>query len=376
MLGRSINVAALRAIFAGGGTGGHLFPAIAIADEIKKQQPDAEILFIGTKNKLEARVVPQKGYKFSTIWISGFRRSIAFDNLFFPLKVVVSLMQAYSIIHKFKPQVVVGTGGYVSGPVLYAATLLKIPTLIQEQNSYPGVTTRMLTAKVNEVHLTFEGSKKYLRQDDNVYVSGNPTRSDLENVSRAEALAYFGFNASEQKKTVLIFGGSLGAHSLNCAVMSSLDGLLKNNLRVIWQTGKEDFVDAQSQCKKYPDANIWLNTFIERMDCAYAASDLVICRAGATTIAELVRLGKPSILVPYPHAAANHQVENARSVADVGAAEILYDNEVSGKLLEATLTLFRTNRLQQMSSQAKTLGKPNAAKNIAARVIHLAHGHA
>lgn len=369
-------MAPLRAIFAGGGTGGHLFPAIAIADEIKKQHPSAEVLFIGAKDKIEARVIPRKGYEFRSIWISGFRRSISVDNVLFPLKVVVSLMQAYSIIHKFQPQVVVGTGGYVSGPVLYAATLLKIPTLIQEQNSYPGITTRMLARKVNEVHITFEGSKKYLKRDDNVYVSGNPTRNDLENASRVDALAYFGFKANEQKKTVLIFGGSLGAHSINSAVRGSLDGLLNNNLRVIWQTGKEECDEAESLCKKYSGANVWVNAFIERMDYAYAASDLVICRAGATTIAELVRLGKPSILVPYPHAAANHQVENARSVVDVGAAEILYDHEVSEKLLETALALLGTSRLQQMSSQAKTLGRPGAAKDIAARVIHLAHGHA
>ena len=369
-------MAPLRAIFAGGGTGGHLFPAIAIADEVRKQQSDANILFVGTKDKLEARVVPQKGYEFRSIWISGFRRSFTLNNFLFPCKVMVSIMQALSILKKFQPQVVIGTGGYVSGPVLYAATLLKIPTLIQEQNSYPGITTRMLASRVNEVHLTFAASKKFLRRNDNVFVSGNPTRNDLETAPRSEALSYFGFNAGEQRKTVLIFGGSLGAHSMNIAVMNSLDQLINNNLRVIWQTGKEDIAQAELSEKKYSAGNIWAGAFIERMDYAYAASDLVICRAGATTIAELVRLGKPAILVPYPHAAANHQVENARSLVDAGAAELINDDEVSEKLLQTTLTLLEEKRLQQMSIQSKTLGKPEAAKSVADRVVQLGYSRA
>jgi UDP-N-acetylglucosamine--N-acetylmuramyl-(pentapeptide) pyrophosphoryl-undecaprenol N-acetylglucosamine transferase len=365
-------VAALRAIFAGGGTGGHLFPAIAIADELKMLQTDAAMLFVGTKGKIEARVVPQQGYEFRTIWISGFHRSFRIGNLLFPLKVIVSTMQAISIIKKFRPEVVIGTGGYVSGPALYAATLLKVPTLIQEQNSYPGVTTRLLAKRVNEVHLTFEQSRKYLQRKDNIFVTGNPTRHDLDNVNITDAIEYFGFDSKTANKTILIFGGSLGAHTINLAVMKNIEQLLKHNFSIIWQTGKEDAEEAQNIFSKYPSTQVWINSFINRMDYAYAISDLVVCRAGATTIAELTRLGKPAILVPYPSAAANHQVENAASLVECGAAELLYDNEVSEKLSATIMSLVHENRLKQMSEQSKNLGKPNAAREIALRVINLA----
>ena len=362
----------LRVIFAGGGTGGHLFPAIAIAEEIKKQVPDATILFIGTKDKIEARVVPQKGFQFETIWISGFQRGLRIKNFIFPLKVVISLMQAYSIIKYFQPDVVIGTGGYVSGPVLRAAILARIPTLIHEQNSYPGVTTRLLAPKVNEVHLTFESSKRYFHDFKNIYVTGNPTREDLESAAREEALAYFGFEASEHKAIVLIFGGSLGAHSINEAVENCLDKLINNNVRLIWQTGKEDYEHVIVAAKKLSPKMVWVSPFIDRMDYAYCASDLVVCRAGATTIAEITRLGKPAILVPYPHAAANHQFENAKSLVDAGAAEMLNDSEINDKLFTTILNTLTPERLSYMGEQSKKLGKPDASKILAQRIINLA----
>lgn len=362
----------LRVIFAGGGTGGHLFPAIAIADEIKKLESHADILFIGTKDKLEAKVVPQKGYTFRSIWISGFHRRLRIGNLLFPLKAIVSFMQAYSIIKNYKPSVVVGTGGYVSGPVLRAASLLKIPTLIQEQNSYPGMTTRLLAKRADEVHLTFESSRKYFTESKNIFITGNPTRDNLENVNRAAAFKYFSFNETERKKTILVFGGSLGAKSINRAVEIHLDRLLQKDIRLIWQTGKVDYQIIKDFTQRYENKQVWVNAFIDRMDYAYAVSDLVVCRAGATTIAELTRLGKPAILIPYPHAAANHQVENAKSLAESGAAEIVYDYEASEKLLSVILSFLENHRLKEMSEQSRKLGKPNAAFEIAQRVIHLA----
>ena len=362
----------VRAIFAGGGTGGHLFPAIAIADELKKNEPNVEILFIGTSDKIEARVVPQKGYLFRSIWISGFHRRLRISNLLFPLKVIVSFMQSVSIIKAFKPDVVVGTGGYVSGPVLRAAIFAKVPTLIQEQNSYPGVTTRMLAKKSNEVHLTFESSKKYFKQTNNTFITGNPTRNDLDNVNREEAIRYFGFEPSEQKKTLLVFGGSLGAHTINTAIQKNLNNIYQKNIRLIWQTGSEDFESTKKMCAAYPQNAVWTNAFIDRMDYAYAASDLVVCRAGATTIAELTRLGKAAILVPYPFAAANHQVENAKSMAEYGAAEIVYDHEVQDRLEPELNLLMDDERLQRMSKKSKMFGKPDAAREIARRVIQLA----
>jgi UDP-N-acetylglucosamine--N-acetylmuramyl-(pentapeptide) pyrophosphoryl-undecaprenol N-acetylglucosamine transferase len=369
---RCTDVPGPRVIFAGGGTGGHLFPAIAIADELRTLDPAAEILFIGTKHKIEARVVPQWGYEFRTIWIGGLHRSLRISNLLFPVKVVVSFVQAISIMRHFKPDVVVGTGGYVSGPVLRAAAMRKIPTLIQEQNSYPGVTTRMLAKKANEVHLTFEKSKQYFHCTDNVFVSGNPTRNDLEQADRAEALRYFSFDPSERMKTVLAFGGSLGAHTINQAVERHLGELMKRDLRLVWQTGTEDFPAACEASRAFPGNRIWVNAFIDRMDYAYAASDLVVCRAGATTIAELTRLGKPAMLVPYPHAAGNHQVENAKSLAQAGAAELVLDDQLPERFLPVVVAVLDDARLRQMSKQSKKLGMPNAAHQIAQRIIHLA----
>ena len=361
-----------RFIFAGGGTGGHLFPAIAIAEELKKLDPRAEILFVGTKDKIEAQVVPNKGYAFRPIWISGFRRGVSIDNILFPLKAGVALMQAKSIITEFKPSVVVGTGGYVSGPVVFAATLFKLPTIIQEQNSYPGFTTRLLARRVSEVHITFEVTKQYLGRTESVYLSGNPTRSDLENVDITKAFNYFGFNQNDDRRTVLIFGGSLGATTINEAVDKNLDDIIKNKIRLIWQTGKANYAHSVQLSKKYPKTAIWVQPFIDRMDYAYAVSNLVVCRSGATTIAELTRLGKPAILVPYPHATANHQTDNAKALTDFGAAVMLNDNEVSDKLLHTVLSLFEDSRLKEMSERSKQLGKPDAGKIIAERVLLLA----
>jgi len=364
-------VSCLRIIFAGGGTGGHLYPAIAIADEVKRLQPDAEILFIGTEGKIESRIVPQRGYIFRKIWISGFYRNMRLNNVLFPLKVIISLMQSISIIKKFKPDVVVGTGGYVSGPVLRAAVMLNVPTLIQEQNSYPGVTTRMLAKKVNEVHLTFESSAKYFKGIDHVFISGNPTRSSLENVDLSEAYKYFGFDESDMLKTVLVFGGSLGAHTINCAIVKCIASLIENGFRVIWQTGENDLELAKEVSKGIPLNLLWISSFIERMDFAYRVSDLVICRAGATTLTELNALGKPAILIPYPHATANHQVENAKTLEEAGAAEIVYNDEAEEKLFSIIIKLSETSRLKEMSRHSKELGKPKAASEIAQRIIKL-----
>ncbi len=361
----------LRVIFSGGGTGGHLFPAIAIADEVRKVEPDADILFVGTQDKIEARVVPTKGFSFATIWISGFRRSIRLSNILFPLKLIVAMIQARSIIKHFRPDVVVGTGGYVSGPVLRAAVQARVPTLIQEQNSYPGVTTRLLAKKVNEVHVTFEASKKFLSGARQLFVSGNPTRGDLQGAARDEAMRYFKFDERSTDKTLLIFGGSLGAHTINEAVVEHLDEFMNRKIRLIWQTGKEDFALVRQRADNYRGSSCWIGAFIDRMDLAYAASDLVVCRAGATTIAEITRLGKPAILVPYPFAAANHQVENARAIAAQGAAVIIDDQRAKSDLLAKVETLLQSSNLQEMSHRSKALGMPDAARNIAQRVVAL-----
>ncbi len=365
-------MANLRFIIAGGGTGGHLFPALAIVDELKRTEPNAEILFIGTKDKLEERVVPQRGYEFRSIWISGFHRRRLLKNILFPVKLLVSIMQARSIIKQIKPSVIIGTGGYVSGPVLYAATMMHIPAVIHEQNSYPGITTRLLGTRVNEVYLTFSESRKHLKQTNNVIVTGNPTRSSLERVNRVEAHSYFGFDQQEKKRTVLIFGGSLGAHTINQAVLKNLNVLMQSNVRVIWQTGQDDYEEMKKASSRYSSSAIWVNTFIDRMEFAYAVSDLVVCRAGATTIAELTRLGKPAILIPYPHAAANHQLHNATMLAEAGAAALLRDEEVTEKLAKTVMDLFNNEAaLRRMGDACKKLGKPNAAREIVERILAL-----
>jgi UDP-N-acetylglucosamine--N-acetylmuramyl-(pentapeptide) pyrophosphoryl-undecaprenol N-acetylglucosamine transferase len=355
---------------AGGGTGGHLFPALAIADELKRRVPTAEITFIGTKDKIEARVVPQRGYNFAPIWISGFRRTVALGNVLFPLKVVTAFVQSFFLMKKLKPDVVVGTGGYVCGPPLSVATVLGIPTLIQEQNSFPGVTTRRLASRVNEVHLTFESSKKYLKRLDNVRVSGNPTSAKLGTVAREVGARFFSLNPL--RSTMLVVGGSLGATSINREIERILPKLLVLNMQLIWQTGAQDFERVSLMLRPEAKQSVVVTKFIEQMECAYAAADFAVCRAGATTVAELARVGMPAILVPYPHAAADHQTENARAMVEAGAALMIKDDEQEEKLLDAIRDLRAdTTRLKHMAENAKGLGKPDAAATLADAVLRL-----
>jgi UDP-N-acetylglucosamine--N-acetylmuramyl-(pentapeptide) pyrophosphoryl-undecaprenol N-acetylglucosamine transferase len=285
--------------------------------------------------------------------------------------VIVAMMQAFNILRSFRPDVVVGTGGYVSGPMLYAATLKKVPTLIQEQNSFPGETTRFLAKRVSEVHITFEESRPRLPRRDHVFLSGNPTRAALDQADQAEALAYFGFPAHAAGKVLLVFGGSLGAATINHAVERHIDALVGAGLRVIWQTGTPDAEAAAKFRLRYGDDRLWTGAFIDRMDLAYAASTMVLCRAGATTIAELTRLGKPAILVPYPYAAADHQTANARSLVEAGAAAMLDDRLVGDRLADTVLALLHGD-LGAMASRCRALGRPDAARVLAEHVAALA----
>ncbi|MBI3006206.1 MAG: undecaprenyldiphospho-muramoylpentapeptide beta-N-acetylglucosaminyltransferase [Ignavibacteriales bacterium] len=355
-------------LFAGGGTGGHLFPALAIAEEIKTLRPDAEILFVGTKDKIESRVVPQKGYAFTTIWISGFHRSFTLDNLAFPVKVMVSYAQSMSLMKKFQPDVVVGTGGYVCGPVLSVAANRGIPAIMHESNSYPGITTRLVAHRATKVFTAFEATSRWLKRKDNIELVGTPVRNSLRKASRKRSAEFFGLRVS--KKTVLIFGGSLGATSINSAVRKMLPAASRSKIQIIWQTGEKEFATLQHVAGKKD--GFWIGPFIDRMDYAYGAADLVVCRAGATTIAELTALGKPSILVPYPHAAADHQTQNARTLMEAGAAKIVPDHEIGTKLHEAMIGLLSNARtLKRMSAASKKLGHPNAGEVIAKKVLTL-----
>jgi UDP-N-acetylglucosamine--N-acetylmuramyl-(pentapeptide) pyrophosphoryl-undecaprenol N-acetylglucosamine transferase len=356
-------------LFAGGGTGGHLFPALAIADEIVRTAPGSRCVFVGTKKKIEARIVPAKGYEFLTIWISGFHRRLTLDNALFPVKVAVSLVQSARILRRVKPDVVVGTGGYVCGPILYAASVMGIPVVIHESNSYPGVTTRMLARRAAEVMITFEETKKWLPAGVKALVMGNPTRAELDAAGRAESSASYGFDPS--MKTLLVFGGSLGAASINealeaCAKQLTADG----GLQIIWQTGSYPGSERFKACES---KQVRVMEFIDAMSRAYAASDLVVCRSGATTLAELTRLGKPAILVPYPRAAANHQELNARALVDSGAAQMIADGELNATLAPAVRALMLNDAERAlMSRKSKALGRPAAGEEIARRIRALA----
>jgi UDP-N-acetylglucosamine--N-acetylmuramyl-(pentapeptide) pyrophosphoryl-undecaprenol N-acetylglucosamine transferase len=346
-----------------------VFPALAIADEVKDLQPDARQVFVGTKGKIEERVVPQRGYPLHTVWISGVRRAISPGNLLVPLKVLVSLMQSFFLIRRVRPDVVVGTGGYVCGPVLYAASLLRIPVVLHESNSYPGVTTRLLAHRATRVLVGFEATKRWLKRSDNVQFVGTPTRASLTDTSSEEGRAVFGLDAG--KKTILVFGGSLGASTLNNAVLRMLEDIRANNVQLIWQTGKTDHERVRTHLKgKNPG---WVGEFIENMGAAYAAADLVVCRAGALTIAELAAVGKPAVLVPYPHAAGDHQTLNAHSVVESGAATMLTDSDLNARLKDIVLGLLQDEaRLQTMAAASKRLGNPGAARLIAEIVLRLA----
>jgi UDP-N-acetylglucosamine--N-acetylmuramyl-(pentapeptide) pyrophosphoryl-undecaprenol N-acetylglucosamine transferase len=360
-------------VFAGGGTGGHLYPAIAIADELKGKRPGAEITFVGTAGRIEERVIPATGYHFTTIWISGFRRRLGWPLLLFPLKVVVSVVQSILLLRRLRPQVVVGTGGYVSGPPVFAAWLLGIPSLLQEQNSYPGVTTRLLARRAREVHLTFEASRRFLNRSDNVYVSGNPVRAAVGSVRRPEAARFFGLDPSVT--TVLVFGGSLGASAINEALRRNLAELVARRLQVIWQTGPAD-ADPVLRAVRNEGAEGAIRVFpyVERMEYAYAASDLAVCRAGATTVAELAQAGLPAVLIPYPHAAADHQTENARAMEAAGAALLCPDAEAGERLLPLLAELLENPpRLHAMAGKARAMARPDAASLLADAVLRLAN---
>jgi UDP-N-acetylglucosamine--N-acetylmuramyl-(pentapeptide) pyrophosphoryl-undecaprenol N-acetylglucosamine transferase len=287
---------------------------------------------------------------------------------------LVSLVQSFILLKKARPNAVVGTGGYVCGPVVFVATLLGIPTLLQEQNSRPGVTTRMLASRVDEVHLSFEVSKRYLGRMKRSAVTGNPTRPAIGSISRTEGARHFGVD--EGGKTLLVFGGSLGASSINRALVHVLSDLCALDLQIVWQTGETDYERVRSAAERGPAstrARVRVFKFIDEMEYAYAAADLAVCRAGATTVAELTRAGVPSVLVPYPHAAAGHQSENARMMADAGASVVVLDGELRERLLGSITDLIGDSaQLATMAGKARALGRPNAAAELAHAVIHLA----
>jgi UDP-N-acetylglucosamine--N-acetylmuramyl-(pentapeptide) pyrophosphoryl-undecaprenol N-acetylglucosamine transferase len=350
-------------LFAGGGTGGHLFPAIAVAEKLRERVPQAEIMFIGTRNKIEGTVVPKMGFRFKSIWVKGFSRGSFVQNLMFPVKLLVSTIQSLFINIVYQPKLAIGSGGYVSGPAVYGAYISGAKVMLLEQNSYPGITTRILERYADEIHIAFEGSKKYLKNKSKIMLTGNPVRNSLNLSEKSQALLKF--NLSPGKKTLLVLGGSLGAKTIN----QSVEKLLVNkDIQIIWQTGRNYF----EQYKGYSSENIFISAFIDDMNAAYSACDLLISRAGATTIAEITSLGIPSVLIPSPNVAENHQYHNAKFLADSGAAVLLEDKDAAERLASVVENLIINNQeLLELKNKALKLGKPDAADIIADRAIKI-----
>jgi UDP-N-acetylglucosamine--N-acetylmuramyl-(pentapeptide) pyrophosphoryl-undecaprenol N-acetylglucosamine transferase len=362
---------AVRIMLAGGGTGGHLYPAVAIADAIRSIDKDAAVLFIGTKGKIEERVVPERGYDLALIWISGVRRSFSLATALVPLKIITSLMQSFMHIRRFKPDVVIGTGGYVSGPPVYVASLLGTPTVLQEQNSFPGVTTRLLAGRVKQVHVMFERTKKFLKRQDNILMSGNPVRTTIGSVTRTEAAVRLGLDPAKQ--TLLVTGGSQGAASMNAAVLDVMPALAEAGVQVLWLTGARDSEHINAAMKALPAAPAGvILPYLERMEDAFAVADLVVSRAGASTLAELACAGVPSILVPLPTAAGDHQTENARAMVEAEAAVLCTDATAAKELRTLVLELFHdASRRTRMGAAAKSIAKPDASMTIARAILSL-----
>jgi UDP-N-acetylglucosamine--N-acetylmuramyl-(pentapeptide) pyrophosphoryl-undecaprenol N-acetylglucosamine transferase len=354
----------IRLLIAAGGTGGHVYPGVAIAEEWRRRHPDSEVVFVGTGRGLEAKVIPQAGFPLRTIGVRGFPRRSPIGMVRAAWALLRSLVQASRLIRDVKPQLVVGTGGYVSGPVVFLARLAGIPVVIQEQNAVPGSTNRWLNLVADQVHISFIESRNYFRRRNNLKLSGNPIRRSLVQQDRDSAYSALGLDPS--RRTLFIFGGSRGARSINEAVAGALP-LLRGvrDLQVLWQTGHDDRAEMLERVKGVPFP-VRVVAYLDAIEKAYAVADLVICRAGAMTIAEITACGVPAILVPYPHATHDHQAHNARSLAERGAAEMIADKDLSPEELRQRIeTLFRDEpRRRALGRRARAFAKTDAAQRI------------
>ena len=360
-------------IISGGGTGGHVFPAISIADELRARLNNPDILFVGAKDRMEMEKVPEAGYPIIGLPVEGFRRSVSFSNIKVVMKLFASLKIAGKIIREFKPDVVVGVGGYASGPVLRSAARKGIPTLIQEQNSYAGLTNRLLGKRAGRICVAYEGMEKYFPKD-KIVLSGNPVRKSIRNFSsagsRKEARKEFGLD--EKGKIVLVIGGSLGAGSINRAVMAGMQRFKESGVKMIWQCGKYYFSEAEESLAGVPPGRVVLCQFIQRIDLAYQAADLIVARAGAITISELSHVGKPVILIPSPNVAEDHQTKNALAMVKEGAALYIPDNEAVSLMITTALDLLEDEKKQAgLSTRIQSLAIPDSAARIADEIISL-----
>jgi UDP-N-acetylglucosamine--N-acetylmuramyl-(pentapeptide) pyrophosphoryl-undecaprenol N-acetylglucosamine transferase len=363
---------AKRVIISGGGTGGHIFPAIAIANALKKIDSQTEILFVGAKGRMEMEKVPAAGYKIIGLDISGFQRSSLLKNIFLPVKVLKSVLKARSIIKDFKPDVAVGVGGYASGPLLYAASQMNIPYLIQEQNSYAGITNKWLGKNAKIICVAFQGMEKFFPEN-KILLTGNPIRKDAVDIENKRFEAAELLSLSPHKKTILVTGGSLGSATLNKSVLAAIDKIIDADVQLIWQTGNYYFQSITEQLKGKEHANIKVLEFLHRMDLAYAACDLVISRAGAGTIAELCVVKKPVILVPSPNVAEDHQTKNAMALVQKNAALMVTDALAELELIDQALLLLNNKeKCDELSMQIGKMELPHADEIIAKEVFKLA----
>lgn len=362
----------VRVIISGGGTGGHIFPAIAIANALKKLQADIEILFVGALGKMEMEKVPAAGYKIIGLNIAGINRSNMLKNLAFPFKLIGSLLQSLRIIKEFKPNVVVGVGGFASGPVMYAAGTKGIPTVIQEQNSYAGITNKILGKQAKKICVAYDNMDKFFPAN-NITRTGNPVRQDILDLNNKREQGMKTFNLEPTKQTLLVIGGSLGARSINLAVKASLEKFKEADVQVVWQTGKLFIEEAQKAVAEANAANVFVSDFIYTMDEAYAVADVVISRAGASSISELCIVGKPAILIPFPFAAEDHQTKNAMALVENDAAILVADSEAKDKACTEALRLLKNKAEQEkLSTNIKKLALPNADEDIAKEILKLA----
>lgn len=360
-----------RIIISGGGTGGHIFPAIAIANAIRAIRPGSEILFVGANGKMEMEKVPAAGYPIEGLNITGLQRSLKLSNLVFPFRVIASLIKAGKIINRFKPQVAVGVGGYASGPLLYVATGKNIPGVIQEQNSYPGITNKLLAKRVKKICVGYDRMERFFPKE-KIILTGNPVREEMVEIGgkRQQAAAFFSLR--EDQPVILVLGGSQGARSINRAIKANLEAIDHSGVQLIWQCGKLFYEEAKESVANTTSGNIRVFDFITKMDFAYAMADVIISRAGASTVSELCIVGKPAILVPLPTAAEDHQTHNCIALVDKQAAILVTDIEAGQKLVNTALDLIRDQSKREMlSKNISQLAIRNSARVIANEVLSL-----
>jgi UDP-N-acetylglucosamine--N-acetylmuramyl-(pentapeptide) pyrophosphoryl-undecaprenol N-acetylglucosamine transferase len=353
-----------RVIISGGGTGGHIFPAVAIADEIKRRNPTVSILFVGAIGKMEMEKVPQAGYDIVGLPIAGLQRKLTLSNFLLPFKILKSLWKARSIVKNFKPQLVIGVGGYASGPTLQMANMLRIPTLIQEQNSFPGKTNQLLAKKAAKICTAYSGMEQFFPTS-KIIQTGNPVRNLVSKHADLLAEAQTFFHLDSSKKTILVIGGSLGARTLNESVLNHIQTLAASNVQVIWQCGKNYLNQIETQFEDSWKSTVQVHAFIQRMDLAYAAADVIISRAGALSVSELTLIGKPCILVPSPNVSEDHQTKNAMALVKQNAAVMVSDVQSKETLIPSAIELLNNPILcDQLAKSIRLLAKPNACIEI------------